>query len=351
MPIQIQCTAVVIRNDALERVLEDGAAGFAAIAPNAMSYGDEKLSQASFMAPVDAEEFAKLLELHGLDRSGDSPDFVIVQTRNQAVEPECDWLFLFEYEGRLIATLRGWDSRKVIAPADDSPFNPDAIQHYSDEEIAEKFEFVERKDGIDTYREKATGKLVYQARQSETPDEIFARAFETVWQLRREPGMPAKTGDEAAQVEDAIDELQPLAAKYPDAANVALALGMAWYTIGKEEKGQRQLVRAVELEPENTILHKELGAICLARKDYPVALDTAIKAVAVKPDDAELLGNLAVIQMLSGSVDQAEATIEHAVRLSPEDVVNRNVQGIIADVVSGNRKRPETLEEMMAPPE
>ncbi|MCC9609505.1 hypothetical protein LOC68_04880 [Blastopirellula sp. JC732] len=350
MPIQIQCTSVVIRNDALDRVLEDGAAGFAAIAPNAMSYADELLSQSSFMAPVDAEEFAKLLELHGLERSGESPDFVIVQTRNRSVEPACDWLVLFEYEGRLIATLKGSDSCTVIAPADDTP---DSIQHYSDEEMAEKFEFVERKDGIDTYREKATGKLVYQSRRTETPDEIFAKAFDTVWRLRREPGVPAKTDEEALLIQEAIDALQPLAAKFPEAANVALALGMgmAWFAIGKEEKGQRQLVRAVELEPENTIFYKELGAICLAINDLPVALDAAMKAVMVQPDDAELLGNLAVIQLLSGATAEAQVTIEHAMRLDPEDQVNRNVQGIIADVASGKRKRPGSLVEMMKPAE
>ncbi len=62
MPVQIQCTAVVIRNDALDRVLDSGAAGVGEIAPNAMSYADDRLSQARFMSPVDAEEFAGPME-------------------------------------------------------------------------------------------------------------------------------------------------------------------------------------------------------------------------------------------------------------------------------------------------
>ncbi|PQO26655.1 tetratricopeptide repeat protein [Blastopirellula marina] len=349
MPVQIQCTAVVIRNEALERVLEDGAAGFEMIAPNAMSYADDCLSQASFMSPIDAEEFAKSLELHGLDRDGETPDFVIVQAHDRSIEPECDWLILFEFDNRLIATLRGSQSRTVIAPAEDSPFDHNSVRHYSDEEIAELFEFVERKDGIDTYREKATGKLVYHTRKTETPDEIFKRTFDVVWQLRREPGMGPQEGDAAQQVHAAINELQSLAAKYPESANVALALGMAWFAVGKDETAQRQLVRAVHLQPDNTILWKELGAVCLARNDIPVALDAATKAVMVSPDDVELLGNLAVVQLLSGAVAEAEVTIEHALSKDPEEEVNCNVRKIIADVASGKRPQPGSLFEMMRP--
>ncbi|MFK7735732.1 MAG: hypothetical protein AB8B50_06885 [Pirellulaceae bacterium] len=39
MPIQIQCTSVVIRNDSLDRELKGGTDGFGAITPNALNYG------------------------------------------------------------------------------------------------------------------------------------------------------------------------------------------------------------------------------------------------------------------------------------------------------------------------
>lgn len=350
MPVQIQCTSVVIRNDALDRVLDGGSENFGSIAPNAMSYSDDRLSQASFMAPVDAEEFAKSLELRGLQRNGESPDFVVVQVHDQSIEPPCDWLLLFEYEQRLIATIRGSDSRTIFAAAVDADYDPDAVKHYSAEEIAEKFEFVERNGSIDTYREKATGRLVYNTRETESPDEVFAQAFKVVWNLRREPGMPTRRGQEASEIQATIESLQSLAAKNPDTAQVALALGMAWFAVGKEDKAQRQLKRAVDLEPDNTIMLKELAGVYLARNDFPNALDAATKAVAVKPDDIELLGNLAIIQFLSGDVVRAKTTIQHAIRLQPDDSVNGNVQAIIAAVVSGKRARPKTLEEMMRPP-
>lgn len=350
MPVQIQCTSVVIRNDALDRVLDGGAGSFGEIAPNSMSYSDDRLSQASFMSPVDAEEFAKSIEIRGLRRSGESPDFVVVQAHDRSIEPPCDWLILFEYEERLIATIRGSDSRTVIAAAVDADYDPHAVQHYSAEEIAERFEFVERKEGIDTYREKATGKLVYHARSSETPDEVFKQAFETVWRLRREAGTPAKRSEEGSEVRAALESLQSLAARYPEEAKIALAMGMAWFALGEDEKAQRQLTRAADLEPGDTIMLKELAGVCLARGDHPNAISAATKAVAERPDDIELLGSLAVIQLLGGEVAEAKATIDHAIRLKPDDEVNGNIHAVVAAVVSGERRRPESLEEMMRPP-
>ncbi|MGB7325941.1 MAG: hypothetical protein WBD31_13785 [Rubripirellula sp.] len=170
MPIQLQFTSVVIRNESLDRVLGDDGGKFETIAPNAISYGDDCLSQASFMSAVDAEEFAKSLELHGLERDVPNPDFVIVQAHDQSVQPDCDWLVLFEYEERLIATLRGNDSRTVIASELDADYRPNTVRQYSAEEIERLFVFVERKDSIDTYQHKETGELVYHTRKTETSD-------------------------------------------------------------------------------------------------------------------------------------------------------------------------------------
>ncbi|MCG8650992.1 MAG: tetratricopeptide repeat protein [Pirellulales bacterium] len=349
MPVQIQCHAVVIRNDALDRVLEGGAKNFGSIAPNAMSYSDELLSQASFMSSIDAEEFARSLELRGLNREEESPDFVVVQSHNQEVDPPCDWLILFEYEKRLIATMRGSESRTVIASAQDAEYNPDAIRHYSAEEIAEHFEFVERQGAIDTYREKATGRLVYHTRQTQTSDEIFSAAFETIWNLHREPGRAARVGADAEEIQQAISALQSLASRHPQVAKVSLALGMAWFAVGKTDLAIRQLQRALELDPENTVVLKELGGVYLDSGNFAEAVDAATKAVAIKPDDAELLGNLAVSQLLHRQSSQAQVTLRHAISLDPNDAINRNLQKIIQDVVAGKRPQPMTLRELMTP--
>lgn len=338
----------MIRNDALTRALGDDGA-FESIAPNAMSYSDESLSQASFMSRVDAEEFARCLELRGLSRDDENPDFVVVHAQDQSVHPSCEWLILFEYEQRLIATLRGDDSRTVIASALDANFDPNAIKHYSAEDIERLFEFVERKDNIDTYQNKETGVLVYHTRKTETPDEVFSRAFEIVWRFRREPGTPATSRHDASALQQPIANLQSLVAKHPDVAKPALALGMAWFAIGKTDAARRQLERAVELDPENTIALKELGGLCLHEGKFERAVEIAARAVAAKLDDPELLGNLAVSQLLEGDGAKAKQTISYALKVDPGDSINRNIQQIIDDVMNNRREHPRTLLELMTP--
>ncbi len=311
-----------------------------------MSYSDDRLSQASFMSPIDAEEFAKGLELRGLNRDTTDPDFVVVQCHDKSVHPTCDWLILFEYESRLIATIVGSDSRTVIAPASDKPT---AVQHYSAEEIEANFEFVRREDSIDVYREKATGKLVYHARRTETSKEVFRQAFDTIWKHRREPGMPPLQDDDRAVITREIEKLQALSAKHPDSANVALGLGMAWFAVGKNERAATSLRRAFELDPTNTVILKEWAGVCLVDEDFATALELATKAVALEPDDIQLLGNLAVIQLLSDQVSNALQTIERALQLDASDKVNQNVWTIINNVTSGRRERPKSLNEMMTP--
>jgi tetratricopeptide (TPR) repeat protein len=337
---------VVIRNEALERCLDGGAANFGAIAPNAMSYADDSLSQASFMSPVDAEEFCKDLELRGLQRNDVDPDFVVVSQNDQSVEPECKWLILFEWEDRLIGTLRGSTSRTVIAPQKSF----DNVQHYSADEIAEKFEFVTRKDNVDTYRNKETGELVYSARRTETDDEIFKNAFDTVWQNKREIGHPAKTGDAKKEVLAAIDNLQKVVARNPDSPRAHLALGMAWYSVGKADNGIRSLRKANELDPEELIYLKELSGVLLSESFFEEALEYSRRAVVISPDSPDLLGNLGVTEILNQMPERAAVTLEKALKFEPNDQVNKNLRRIAAEINSGQRPQPNSLQELMKAP-
>lgn len=351
MPLQVQCVSVVIRGDALDRVLEDGRSGFADIAPNAMSYADGSLAQASFMATDDAEAFIRNLELRGLRRDVDPPDFVVVRQHDRSVEPRCDWLILFEYEKRLIASLRGDRSTTVIAPADDRHHGPGAAEHYTEAEVAERFEFVDREGGIDVYRDRVTGELAYHARSEATADEAFRAAFRVIWEHRREPGTPSATGRDAEAVRDAIGSLQSLSSKYPEVAKVSLALGMGWFAVGEHDRARRCLERAADLSPDDVPTLKELGSVCLVMADVSSALRVGRAAVAVCPDDVELLGNLAAVQLLDDDAAAADRTIRHALDIEPGDVVNRNIRRVIDDVRTGRRPRPETLDQLMTPAE
>ncbi|EAQ77887.1 hypothetical protein DSM3645_26951 [Blastopirellula marina DSM 3645] len=91
------------------------------------------------------------------------------------------------------------------------------------------------------------------------------------------------------------------------------------------------------------------GGVSLTSGDLSVALDATTRAVIINPDDVELLGDLAVVQLRSGGIAEARVTIEHALRLDAEDQVTRNVHSIVTAVASGKRKCPSSLTEMMQP--
>ena len=349
LPVQIHCIAVVIRNEALDRCLDGGSSNFASIAPNSMSYSGGRLSQASFMSPVDAEEFAKQLEIRGLTRHCENPEFVIVSSHNQDVKPACQWLVLFEYEGRLIATVKDSASRKVIAPASDKMSDTNSIAHLSAEEVDQRLEFVERENGIDTFRDKTTGKLLYHVRKTLSDKEIFQSSFNTIWENRRTPGAQVNP-DVGTTVRESITKLQGLSARTPDSFQVALALGMGWFILDQPNRAEQSFERATNIEPENTVVLKEWGGVCLELQNWEKAVSLARRAVTLNPDDVELLGNLATSQLLAGSVEDAQKTINHAIELAPLDSVNRAVQGIIKDVVKRKRPRPSTLQMMIALP-
>ena len=108
-----------------------------------------------------------------------------------------------------------------------------------------------------------------------------------------------------------------------------------------------QLQRSAEIDPEDTIVLKELGSVCLEQQDFPAAVKVAQRAVAICPDDSDLLGNLAVSQLLAVQTTDATGTIRCALKLSPEDPVNQSIARIIDQVVAGKRPQPATLQEMM----
>ncbi len=199
--------------------------------------------------------------MRGLKRDAENPDFIMVHAHDQSVHPPCDWLMLFEYEQRLIATLRENDSRTVIKSEIDADFNPDAIRYYSAADIERFFEFVERKDNIDTYRHKETGELVYHTWRTETADEVFSRAFETLRRLRREPGTPAKSGDDATALAQPIADLH-------------------------------SITHALKLDPGDTIYRNIDGIIndvLKGRRDSP---RTLLELMTPRPKKKTLLGKL-----------------------------------------------------------
>lgn len=347
MPVLLEGTAVVIRNDALDRCLEGGAENFHSIAPNAMSFGDGQLSQASFMSSRDAEMFREKLILMGLRDDEGSPEVVVVDAHNQTVTPSCDWLQLMEYKGNLIASLVGNDSDVVVAPETWDPDAGPSLQHMSAEEVNERLEFLRRDERVDVYRDKETGQLLYSARLHETPDELFEQAADVVLGNMRHPGHPPPTESIQHQIRESIGMLQRLISQGMDGWRIWFLLGKAWHAVDRTPRSIASYERALEFveEPE-PVIYKELAGVLLEVGDSKRACLIGEKAVAIRPRDVELLGNLAIAYLLDGRAESAAKTLGHALSIKVDDPTNQFLKSKVEAVLAGQVPVPSTLAEL-----
>ncbi|MCC9600094.1 tetratricopeptide repeat protein [Stieleria sp. JC731] len=347
MPVLLEGTAVVIRNDALDRCLDGGASDFHTIAPNSMSFGDGEVSQASFMSPRDAEIFLEQLVLLGLRADGDSPEVVLVDAFHQSITPDCDWLQLMEYKGNLIASLVGNDSNVVVAPESWDPEEGPTLKHMTADEVRDRLDFVRRDDKVDVYRDRETGELLYSARINETPEEMFQRAAGVVIANMRLPGERPLKPDQQKHVRESIGVLQQLVSRYEDSWRIWFLLGKAWHAVHRLSRSVQSYQHADEVsdEPQSVVL-KEWSGVLLEMGQSGEACDIAERAVAVKPNDVELLGNLAVAYLLDQRLESANKTIGHALSIDPNDRTNLFIQSRVRAVQAGRISNPRSIAEL-----
>ncbi|GAO41751.1 tetratricopeptide repeat protein [Flavihumibacter petaseus] len=101
-----------------------------------------------------------------------------------------------------------------------------------------------------------------------------------------------------------------------------------------------QLESAFKIESENSSIPMEASLEAMHLKDLDKAIYYSEESLKRKPHDAAILGNHAMNLLLAEKDSEALATINEAIRILPSDSVNRNIEAIVRDVVSGKRKRP-----------
>jgi len=75
--------------------------------------------------------------------------------------------------------------------------------------------------------------------------------------------------------------------------------------------------RAVELDPDLDFAHWALGAAYLAAGDNGTALDCFERALALNPNNSDVLANCAWPPMFEGRTEEAVVRLDRAMRLNP----------------------------------
>lgn len=136
----------------------------------------------------------------------------------------------------------------------------------------------------------------------------------------------ARLYEDMGRFQDAIDQLEALAALEPTRPERLVNVGLAYARVGRRDTAVLTLGRAVERHPEATVVYTALGRIWLnsaeAQKDT-VALGKAIEALqpaAAHPDAAsETRALFGRALALSGNMVAAERMLLQAVATQPVD--------------------------------
>jgi tetratricopeptide (TPR) repeat protein len=105
----------------------------------------------------------------------------------------------------------------------------------------------------------------------------------------------------------------------PDNALVHANWGTCLLHQGELEEAKARLLRAIELRPDLAAAHCSLGIVLRRQNQLPQALEAFRKAVEVKPNFPLAHLHLGTLLLDSGRFDEAKKHLSEAVRLDPRD--------------------------------
>ena len=119
--------------------------------------------------------------------------------------------------------------------------------------------------------------------------------------------------------------------------------GKGQIPLGHAELAYQSLRRAYKLEKSDEAVPRELAGVCPELGKFDEAVSIAEQAVALNPKNGDLLGNLAIAYLLAGRLAESQKSIDGAIKVAPQDQINRHLHRIIREVADGKRPRPQTL--------
>ena len=126
------------------------------------------------------------------------------------------------------------------------------------------------------------------------------------------------TGD-AAQITQAVNDLQSLVAKTPDNHLLRFNLARAYLAKNDAEQARLQLEAAVKLRPDFIVARDMLARVYLAKKDYAKALKEAEETIALNKSDVQARLTRSTALMALGDGQKAREEIDTILQLAPNN--------------------------------
>ncbi|MEO1528423.1 MAG: hypothetical protein AAFX06_23620 [Planctomycetota bacterium] len=340
MTITIEGCSVVAKKECVMELVEAGK-----IQPSGRHIADDHLWRCSFMTEADARRFLKQLDDAGLNTSqGPDSDVVIVDEFKQEVEPYCEWIQLAPWEKAVLAWKVGTDPKKLIAHEGFDPKVGSGLI-FRDRD-SEDLEFLRLDGNIEVYFDKKLGKEVYIGHSSPPVEATFKHSCDVIRQHFRTAGENPLVGEDAEHVDQATKALGLLLEEHPNWWQALFFQGKGLIALGKHREAFLALSRAFDIEKDVEPIPRELGGVCLELGKFGKAVECGERAVSLQPDDAGSLGNLGLSYLLAERIDAARRALEAALRINPQDAINRSLLQIVEEVESGLRPQPNSLRDL-----
>lgn len=362
MAVSAAAASVIIRNSTIEARYPGGLASFSASCPNQTFCTDGTVSRVGFMTTIDAQTFIRQLVAVGFAPTLEEAhsEIALVAQGEGFIYP-CAWLQIGLFDGHHCAWLANTDRGNLFIPRSEQ--NSDIVT-LSSEEFRKKYELIGLRDNgrVEVYRHRENGEIRYVGRpyppvlrkwwqfwkkrmQFSVDGQNHDQIFETAWNLIK-PYIGYQLSDAPVgnagrkQLRQAIEMFNHILQFNPGNWAALWGIGIAYKCLHELEAAYTAFQRTYALERENPNVGRELAGICIALGKGEEAVRISREVMDRNPNDAGLASNHALALLIAGRVNEAEAAVEHAMSLEPEDPITRNLAKAINSVRANRMARP-----------
>jgi tetratricopeptide (TPR) repeat protein len=231
------------------------------------------------------------------------------------------------YQAKDIAAAQGYLKRYVDLPASVSRENAPAYLFLSqiaeeDNRVTEAISWLEQIQGGDLYISSVSRRAQLTAREGDF-DKARQLIKDTTPRNQRERlalvSAEAQVLREAKRYQDAFDLLDAAVTKEPNAPDLLYDHAMAAERIDDIAMMEKSLRKLIELRPDSAHAYNALGYTLADRNQrLPEALELIKKAVALMPDDPQIIDSLGWVHYRMGDMDKALKYLREAYAAKPD---------------------------------
>ena len=139
------------------------------------------------------------------------------------------------------------------------------------------------------------------------------------------------------QIREALDILDALIVRYPDAPELYNIAGTCYARLGKLKAAVKSYRRALQIRPDFATAHNNLGNVLRSAGQLKAATESYERALKIEPDFIEAHKNLGIIFRDTGQPEAAEKSFRKALNINPDDAeTHKNLGSILME--SGQMK-------------